>query len=66
MGEGAAHDHKDLPTILCGRGGGTVTQGRIVRQAKGNFCDLLLGVSARMGCPLPSFGTSTKMLAELS
>lgn len=65
MGDGDRHDHKNLPTLLCGKGGGTVTQGRYVKQVKGNFSDLLMGISARMGCPVEKFGDGTKLLPDL-
>ena len=41
------------------------TQGRYVKQVKGNFSDLLMGMSARMGCPVEKFGDGTKMLPDL-
>ena len=67
-GMGHPHNHNfiDLPCIVAGRGGGTIATGRYVKQAKGNHCDLLLALSARMGCPLERIGDSTRMLPDLS
>jgi len=47
------------------KGGGTVTQGGYVKPVKGNVSDLLMGISARMGCPVGKFGDGTKMLPDL-
>lgn len=55
-----------LPTILAGRGGGTVAPGRFIR-AKGVMGDLLTAILARAGCTLEKpIGNGTKLLADLS
>ena len=66
MGDGDRHDHSNLPTLLAGRGGGTIASGRYVKNCKGNFCDLLMGMLARAGCPTDKFGDGTKMLSDLT
>jgi len=65
IGDGDRHNHDDLPVLLAGNGGGTIKTGRTLN-ATGNMCDLFLAMSARAGCPLDSFGDSTKMLEGLS
>ncbi|MBA3697772.1 MAG: DUF1552 domain-containing protein [Planctomycetes bacterium] len=65
LSDGDRHNHDDLPALLAGRGGGTIKPGRRL-DAKGNMCDLFLGLAARAGCPLPQFGDSKGMLADLS
>ena len=66
MGDGDAHNHSNLPTILAGRGGNTINSGRYVKNCKGNFCDLLMGMLARAGAPAEKFGDGTKLLPDLS
>jgi hypothetical protein len=65
ISDGDRHNHDDLPILLAGKGGGTIRTGRRM-EAKGNMCDLFLGMAARAGCPLPQFGDSKGMLADLS
>jgi hypothetical protein len=65
LGDGDRHNHDDLSILLAGKGGGTIKPGRRL-DAKGNMCDLFLGMAARAGCPLQQFGDSKGMLADLS
>ena len=65
LGDGDRHNHDDLPVLLAGKGGGTIKPGRRI-ESKGNMCDLFLAMAARAGCPLPQFGDSKGMLADLS
>jgi hypothetical protein len=65
IGDGDRHNHDDLPILLAGTGGGTIKSGRTLN-AKGNMCDLFLGMAARAGCQLPSFGDSSGLLEGLS
>jgi hypothetical protein len=64
MGDGDRHDHKNLPTIVAGRGGGVRT-GRYVPYSRGNLCDLLIGMLGRAGCPVDTFGDGTRALPDL-
>ncbi len=68
MGEGRHHNNDDCPTIIAGRGNGTVRTGRYVTQAKGTQGDLLMAILARAGCTVPKqFGLNgTKLLPDLS
>lgn len=59
------HNHDNLPIILAGRGGGSINTGRYVASCRGNLCDLYIGMLARMGVEVPSFGDGTKMLPDL-
>jgi len=60
LGDGNGHTHEDLPILLAGRGGGTVTPGRHIK-ASGHtplnnlFCSML----DRVGAPVDRFGDST-------
>ncbi len=65
IGDGDRHNHDDLPVLLAGKAGGTIASGRTLN-AKGNMCDLFLGMAARAGCPLDSFGDSKGMLEGFS
>ncbi len=65
MGDGDRHDHKNLPTILAGHGGGLRT-GRYVPDCGGNFCDLLIAMLGRAGCPVERFGDGTRALPDLA
>ena len=62
-----SHDvFHNMPTIVAGRGGGTINPGRYI-QAKGNMGDLLTAILARAGCTLEKpFGNGTKLFPDLS
>jgi hypothetical protein len=62
MGDGAFHIHDRLPTILAGRGGGTVHGGRLLKVGA-TQADLLMSILARSGVkPEPVIGDSTKLI----
>ncbi len=65
MGDGDAHDHVNLPTIVAGHAGGLRT-GRYVQQCEGNFCDLLMALLARMDCSVDAFGDGRRPLPDLA
>lgn len=66
LGDGDSHTHQRLPTILAGKGGGTVKTGRYVK-VHGTQGDLLSAIVARAGVKLQKLiGNGTKLLAELS
>jgi len=66
LSDGNAHDHANLPTVLAGRGCGTLKPGRYVRYPKetpmGNLFVAMLG---RMGVPVESLGDSNGVLSDL-
>ena len=64
--DGNRHDHHDLPILLAGRGGGTLTPGRHVRYPKETpLCNLYLSLLDRFGVDVPRFGDSTGRLPGL-
>jgi hypothetical protein len=65
MGNGKLHNSNNLPTILAGRGGGTIRSGRLV-QATGSQGDLLMAMLARAGCaPDRPIGSGKKPSSDL-
>ena len=62
MRDGASHDHKNLPTLLCGGGGGTIRSGRMLQLSKVPLCNLHLALLARLGVDAKSMGDSTGMV----
>ncbi len=67
LGDGNNHTNRSLPTIVAGRGGGTIRTGRHVPKCNGNQGDLLTAILARAGVPLPKpMGNGTKLLPDLS
>jgi hypothetical protein len=67
LGDGFSHTNTDLPTILAGRGGGTVRTGRYVPKISGNHGDLLTAILARVGVPLKKpIGIGTRILPDLA
>ncbi len=62
MGDGQAHNHRMLPTLLCGGGGGTVRSGRVLKVSKVPIANLHLALLARMGVTATSFADSNGML----
>ena len=67
LGDGHGHTTTRLPTVIAGGGGGTIRSGRYVPKVTGNQGDLLTGILARAGVPMPKpIGCGTKMLPELS
>jgi len=66
-GEGNLHNHDELPILLAGKGGGTITPGRHLRFARETpICNLYLEMLDRMGVPLDSFGDSSGRLLRLA
>jgi hypothetical protein len=57
IADGNAHTHHDLPVLLAGRGGGTLTPGRHVRFAKDTpMTNLYLAMLERMGAATERLG----------
>lgn len=64
--DNGGHQFRRLPTIIAGRGGGTIRTGRYAK-CNGNIGDLQSAILARVGVPLDKpLGCGTKLLAELS
>lgn len=60
------HTHSNLPIILAGGGGGTLTAGRFVKHGAKPACNLFLSLADRMGIKtLDRFGDSTGTIANL-
>ncbi len=63
LADGDRHDHSNLPLVMAGRGGGTITSGRhITYPAETPMCNLLVSMLERAGAPLERFGDSTGAL----
>lgn len=64
--DGNRHTHANLPVILAGGGGGTLTTGRYVRYNSQPMCNLFLSMLDRMGVQgVERFGDSTGRLEGL-
>jgi hypothetical protein len=67
ISDGNAHNHDELPILLAGKGGGTLTPGRHVRYPKNTpLTNLYLSMLERMDCPTDRFGDSTGKLPSLA
>ncbi len=65
--DGNNHSNRRLPSIIAGKGGGTIRTGRYVPKCNGNHGDLLTAILARAGVPLEKpIGIGTKLLPDLS
>ncbi len=66
LADGNRHVHEDLPTVLIGRGGGTIKPGRrIVYRRETPFCNLHVSLMDRMGVEVETFGDSSGRLSGL-
>jgi hypothetical protein len=67
IGDGDRHNHNELPILLAGRGGGTITPGRHLKY-DGNtpLCNLYVSMLDRIGARAERFGDSTGPLPKLS
>ena len=66
LGDGNEHDEKDLPTLVAGRGGGTIKTGRFLEFAEPtDLSSLHLSLLRRMGMSIDAFGTADAPLPEL-
>jgi hypothetical protein len=59
ISDGNEHSHDNLPTVLAGRGGGTITTGRQINADKVPMTNLFLSMLDRMEAPVERFGDST-------
>lgn len=66
IGDGNRHNHDDLPTILFGRGGGTILPGRhVVYPNRTPLNNLWLAMLERMDVQAEKIGDSTASLRQL-
>lgn len=66
ISDGDRHNHDDLPVLLCGRAGGTITPGRHVKFKNGTpMANLHLSLLDRLGCHVEKLGDSTGRLDQL-
>ena len=64
--DGNSHNPHDLPTVLAGRAGGTLSPGRHVVYGKDTpLCNLYVSMLARVGAPVERFSGSTGPLPGL-
>lgn len=67
IGDGNAHNHDDLPVVLFGKGGGTISSGRHVRYDKDTpIANLYLAMLESLGVPAERIGDSTGKLLNLN
>ena len=67
MADGNAHAHSDIPTLLFGKGGGSIDSGRhLVCPSNTPICNLWLSLMDRMGVNAERFGDSTGPLTGLN
>ena len=60
MRDGNAHNPRNLPLVLAGKGGGTIKGGRhIVHKKNSPLCNLFVSMLDRAGAPVKQFGDST-------
>jgi hypothetical protein len=65
--DGDRHDHDNLPTLVCGKGAGTITTGRHIHMEKETpINNLWLSLLDRMDCRIDTFGDATGHLKELA
>ena len=63
--DGNRHTHDNLPVILAGGGGGTLTPGRYVKHGSKPMTNLFLSMADRLGIQgLARFGDSTERLGQ--
>jgi hypothetical protein len=66
LSDGNRHLHEDLPTLIAGRGAGTIKSGRrIVYRRETPMCNLFLSMMDRMGVHLEHFGDATGKIEGL-
>ncbi len=66
LADGNAHEHFNLPLVMAGSGGGTITPGRHLTYSRETpMCNLLVSMLERAGAPVSRFGDSTGALRGL-
>jgi hypothetical protein len=67
LSDGNRHNHDDLPIVVAGRAGGTITPGRhIKREVETPMNNLFLSMLDRVGAKVDSIGDSSSRLDELA
>jgi hypothetical protein len=67
IADGNRHDHDDLPIVLVGKAGGTISTGRYAPAPRGTpLANLYLSLLRRAGVAAERFGDSTGELKELT
>jgi hypothetical protein len=67
IGDGNRHNHDDLPVLLAGKGGNTITPGRHVKFPKNTpMTNLYLSMLERTGVKIDHLGDSTGRLENLA
>ncbi|MBI1353433.1 MAG: DUF1552 domain-containing protein [Acidobacteria bacterium] len=66
LSDGNAHTHHDLPTLIMGRGAGTISPGRrVLYRRETPMTNLYVSMMDRMGVKVENFADSTGRLAGL-
>lgn len=66
LSEGNKHSHSNLPVVLAGRGGGTLTPGKLSAAPEPTpMCNLHLALAQRLGVKLDRFGDADGALAGI-
>jgi hypothetical protein len=66
ISDGNKHNHDDLPIVLAGGGGGSISGGRHLKLGKKTpICNLYLDMAARAGADIKKFGDGTGSLGIL-
>jgi hypothetical protein len=63
ISDGNRHNHDDLPILLAGKGGGTISSGKFIKASGQSLCNLFVSMLDRMKVKVAQFGDSTKRLA---
>jgi len=59
ISDGNSHSHRDLPVLLLGKGGGTVTPGRHIRRNDQPMANLFLAMLGAVDVPANTFGADS-------
>jgi len=59
MGDGNQHNFVDIPTLVFGKGGGTINSGRHIKRQDVPMTNLLVSVLDKVGVPIGKLGDST-------
>ena len=67
LSDGNQHLHENLPTVIAGRGNGTLSPGRHIRYAAETpMANFFVALLDRMGVPAESMGDSTGKIGYLN